>query len=160
MFLISNHLVLVSATTLDSGCAQVHTFFKNSLLIQYDRIDFRREKCHRGSDKNFEEVLKVSLEDNKKILNSFIREFSKTGFENLADLRRVEYGYPSKLLHIIAHFLDGFIGIDTIFYNLIEDSHWISEETTRAIEASPDSYWLIHLDCYSATPDEVALVQQ
>ena len=160
MQLISNHLVLVSALSLEKGRAQVQDFFHNSLLVRYDRMDFRVEKCYGGGDKEFRVALKNSIAANRKTLCNFIEEFKKTGFQTVNDLTKVEHGYPSKMLHIITHFLDGFIGIDSAFYNLIEDNHWISEETTGAIETAPDKFWLIHFDCYSEEPEKAGLIQQ
>ena len=160
MQLISNHLVLVSAPSIEEGFVQVQDFFLNSLLVRYDKIDIRAEKSHGGSDKEFRAALKNSISVNRETLYNFIEEFKKTGFQTAGDLSKVEHGYPSKMLHIITHFLDGFIGIDSAFYNLIEDSHWISEETTRAIEANPKKFWIIRLDCYSETPEKVGIIQQ
>lgn len=160
MQLISSHLVLVSAPTFEKGCSQVQDFFVNTLLVRYDKIDIRTEKCYSASDTKFQAALRDSIAANRKTLHSFVEEFKKTGFQKADDLEHVTHGYPSKMLHIITHFLDGFIGIDSDFYNLIEDSHWIAEETTKAIEAKPKTFWLIHLDGYSQTPETVALVQQ
>lgn len=160
MKLISSHLVLVSALSIEKGCAQVQDFFLNSLLVRYDKIDIRTEKCHGGSDKGFKVALKNSIAVNKKTLCNFIEEFKKTGFQTVDDLTKVEHGYPSKMLHIITHFLDGFIGTDSAFYNLIEDNHWISEGTIKEIKANPENFWLIHLDCYSETPGKVGIIQQ
>ena len=134
-------------------------FFDNTLLGRYDQITIRQAKSYSGSDTGFSDELQKSIAANKKTLNKFIDEFAKTGFQSVKDLKEVECGYPSKLLHIITHFLDGFIGIDTTFYNPIDDSHWLPGHTAEAIEANPDHFWLIHLDGYSETPEKVALVQ-
>jgi hypothetical protein len=158
MQLISSHLILVSAPSIEKGCGQVQEFFLNSLLVRYDKIEIRIEKCHGGNDEEFNVALNNSIAANRKTLCNFIEEFKKTGFQTVNDLAKVEHGYPSKMLHIITHFLDGFIGIDSAFYNLIEDNHWISEETTRAIEATPKKFWLIHLDCYSETPEKAGII--
>ena len=160
MQLIASHLVLVSAPSINKGCAQVNDFFLNSLLVRYDKIDIRTEKCLGGSDKKFNGVLKKSIAANRKILRNFIEEFKKTGFQTAEDLACVKHGYPSKMLHIITHFLDGFIGIDSVFYNLIEDNHWVSEKTFRSIEAVPGNFWLIHLDGYSESPENAGIIQQ
>lgn len=160
MQLISSHLVLISAPSIENGCAQVRDFFLNSLLVRYDKVDIREEKCQSGSDKDFQRALNNGIAANKKILSNFVEEFKKTGFQTVDDLLMVEHGYPSKMLHIITHFIDGFIGIDSVFYNLIEDNHWISEQTFKEIEAEPENFWLIYLDGYSATPEKVAIVQQ
>ncbi|MEJ2057239.1 MAG: hypothetical protein P8X39_05310, partial [Desulfofustis sp.] len=74
------------------------------------------------------------------------------------DLIDLNQGYQSKILHIIAHFLDGFIGIDSVFYNLIDDSHWLSDETRDKIEQQPDRFRLLSLKCYSLTPKEATLL--
>lgn len=159
MQLISNHLILVSAQSIDIGITQVQDFFAKTLLVRYDKIDIIREKCCRGDDNVFHKYLNDSINANQKTLSGFIEELQKTGFHAVTDLHKVKQGYPSKLLHIITHYLDGFIGVDTVFYNLLEDSHWLTEKTTRAISANPKDFWLIHLDCYSKTPDKVAIVQ-
>jgi len=41
--------------------------------------------------------------------------------------------------------LDGFIGIDSVFYNLAEDSHWLSAPLRKTIEQHPEHYWLVPL---------------
>jgi hypothetical protein len=65
-----------------------------------------------------------------------------TGIEDLLALKP---GYPSKVLHILTHMLDGFIGIDSAFYNLVEDSHWLSEPLRTTILRNPEGYWLVPL---------------
>ena len=50
------------------------------------------------------------------------------------------------MLHVITHLLDGFFGIDSYFYNLVEDSHWVSEELRATIKTSPSRYWLIAVE--------------
>jgi len=156
---ISTHLVLVSAPDFDSACSQVRDFFDSTLLVRYDKIDIRRQESFPATDDSFDEVLHQGIADNRGTLHRFIGEFEKTGFKNVDDLHRVECGYPSKLLHIITHFLDGFIGIDSKFYNLIDDSHWLSDDTAAAITETPEQYYVIQLDCFSQSPDKVSLVQ-
>ena len=86
-------------------------------------------------------------------------ELEQTGARTIADLKHVEHGYPSKILHVLTHFLDGFIGIDSHFYNLPDDSHWVNKVRADDIRANSSHYWLIHLDCYSATPEEASLLR-
>jgi hypothetical protein len=159
MQLISNHLVLVSAPDFESACIQVNDFFDKTLLVRYDKIDIQEKKCHSGNDPQFKQALQNGIEVNKTTLNKFIGEFKNTGFKSVEDLKNVECGYQSKLLHIITHFLDGFIGIDSTFYNLTEDSHWISQNLLKEIDNNPKHYWLIQLDCFSESPEKVSLVQ-
>ena len=156
---LSQHLVLVSAPDLESACTQVVEFFDNTLLVRYDRIDIKRHQCYAGDDAAFQNALAKGIETNSATLKKFITEFEKTGFQSVKDLHNVECGYPSKLLHIITHFLDGFIGIDSAFYNLTDSSHWLLEQTRENIKETPHHYWAIQLDCFSETPDKVSLVQ-
>jgi hypothetical protein len=70
-------------------------------------------------------------------------ELQETGLGRAEDLLTLQQGYPSKLLHILTHMLDGFIGIDSVFYNLIEDSHWLSAPLRSTILHKPEHYWLV-----------------
>ena len=156
---LSSHIVLVSAETFENACTQVQDFFEHTLLVRYDKIAIRKSESYSGNNLEFANELAQSIAANRTTLNKFVDEFAKTGFQQIEDFKQVECGYPSKLLHIITHFLDGFIGIDTTFFNLIEDSHWLSDNTREAIKTNPDHYWLIHLDGYSETPEKAALVR-
>ncbi len=160
MKLITNHQVLVTAPSIENGIAQVEVFFINTLLVKYDKIDIDKEKCLRGDETAFQEVLDNSIKENRKTLAEFIKEFERTGISTVSNLNALKQGYPSKLLHIIAHFLDGFIGIDSVFYNLIEESHWVSDAMLQTIATNPENFQLIHLNGYSSSPDKVALERQ
>jgi len=43
--------------------------------------------------------------------------------------------------------------------NLLDDSHWLPAATRQRIEEQPGHYWLLHLDCYSATPEEAGILR-
>lgn len=156
---LSSHLVLVTGKDYTTASTQVQNFFDNSLLVQYDHIAIRAEKSRSAADAGFTKLLEEGLEANRITLEKFVNEFEKTGFQSVRDFLQIPCGYPSKLLHIITHFVDGFIGIDTHFYNLIDDSHWLPDNTAEAIADDPNQHWLIHLDGYSETPEKVSLVQ-
>jgi len=156
---LSSHIVLVTSKDYATASTHVQNFFDTTLLVQYDRIAIRDEKSFSADDSGFAELLEEALETNRTTLEKFVNEFEKTGFKSVRDFLQIPCGYPSKLLHIITHFVDGFIGIDTQFYNLIDDSHWLPDNTAAAIADDPNHYWLIHLDGYSETPEKVSLVQ-
>jgi hypothetical protein len=61
-------------------------------------------------------------------------------------LSELPQGFRTKMLHVITHFLDGFFGIDTYFYNLEEDSHWVSEQARRRIREAPSDYRLLSVE--------------
>lgn len=155
--LLGKHVILVSAPTADDGKGKVRKFFQETSLVRYDQIDIQEEVLC-GLDSCFQDRLELAQQENKRLLNGFIEELAAAGCRTKQDLSRVSQGYQSKILHIVAHFLDGFIGIDSAFYNLVDDSHWLLDETAAAIAESPKDYWLFSLRGYSMTPKEAALL--
>ena len=158
MELLARHLILAGAETRDECRTHILGFFDQTSLVRYDRIEVIDDSVLCGTDNDFQALLKNGVEKNRNTLAGFIKELGNTGFGSKDDLVSLEQGYPSKILHIIAHFLDGFIGIDTYFYNLVDDSHWVTNDTSRKIEENPGRFWLFSLDCYSITPREAALL--
>jgi hypothetical protein len=158
MKLLAQHIVLTSGTNKEECRTQVLHFFEQTSLVRYDRISIDDTSIISGSHQDFSTRLAKGLQRNEEVLAKLIEELKGAGFENRKDLRSLPQGYPSKVLHIIAHFLDGFIGIDTAFYNLIDDSHWIPEGTSERMTDAPEQFWLFSLDCYSMTPREAAVL--
>lgn len=158
MKILARHLILVSGEHYEDCRAQIDSFFEKTTLVQYDRISIDNDAVVNGGNEHFSARLKSGLDRNHAVLAKFIDELETIGFEKRSDLPSLKQGYPSKLLHIIAHFLDGFIGIDTAFYNLVDDSHWVSSKTGEQLTSQPEKFWLVPLDCYSMTPREAALL--
>ena len=75
-----------------------------------------------------------------------IHELQESGYHTLVELAEIKQGYESKTLHTLVHLLDGFIGIDSKFYNLIENSHLISASLRREIKQTPAHYWLLQIE--------------
>lgn len=156
---IAQHKVLVAGESFANCCDQVHRFFDLTSLVIYDCIQVIDDKCRSGLDQDFFEMVAAAEQKNRSTLNGLIDDLKQTGANSIDDLRRLEHGYPSKVLHVISHLLDGFIGIDSHFYNLPADSHWLSKAAQQAIRQDPAGFWLIHIDCYSATPGEAGLLR-
>lgn len=157
---ISRHKVLLAGDSFDHCSSQVHRFFDLTSLVIYDCIEARPEQSCSGLDAGFIDRIGDAESRNRRQVRELIAELEKTGIRTTADLHAIEQGYVSKTLHILSHFLDGFIGIDSYFYNLLDDSHWLPPRTAAAILATPHRYWLIHIDCYSATPEEAGLLRR
>jgi len=87
--------------------------------------------------------METGIAANRTFCSALLKELQETGLTELEDLLAIQPGYPSKLLHILTHMLDGFIGTDSVFYNLVEDSHWLSEPLRSTIQQNPESYWLV-----------------
>ncbi len=156
---ISQHKVLVAGDSFEHCTQQVRRFFDLTSLVIYDCIEPRREESRSGLDADFPKRIEEAIDRNRRLVREFTADLEKAGVHSTAELPTVEQGFVSKTLHILAHFLDGFVGIDSHFYNLLDDSHWLPAPTAAAIAEDPGRYWLIHIDCYSATPDEAGILR-
>ena len=157
MELLARHMVLSEGESPETCRTQVINYFERTSLVHYDTIVIDEDiLC--GSDPTFGQQLDLGLKRNRQTLDKFIEELGATGFEKRDDLMGLNQGYQSKILHIIAHFVDGFIGIDSVFYNLVDDSHWLSAATKKQIDREPKRFNLLFLKCYSMTPKEASLL--
>lgn len=156
---IAQHKILVAGDSYTNCCDQVHRFFNLTSLVIYDCIQVIEENCLNGLDEDFHDQLKSAEQKNRDMVAKLTDELQQTGVDTIADLKTLEHGYPSKVLHVLSHFLDGFIGIDSFFYDLAADSHWLSDTSLAKLSMSPDHYWLIHIDCYSASPGEAGILR-
>ncbi len=134
---------LVEADSYAKSCKKVMYFLETTSLVKYDSVAFSPELAFSASDHAFWDALSNALEKNKQSINALIDELQGSGYRQISELAEMEQGYVSKTLHILVHFLDGFIGIDSSFYNIIEDSHQISDSLHKKIKQSPDNYWLL-----------------
>lgn len=155
---MATHLVLVNGDSYEKCQGHVTKFFELTSLVNYDRIDISKKKSVAATDPEFDARLNGAIAHNKNTLKNFVIELEQAGLKTSADLLELESGYPSKTLHIVAHFLDGFIGIDSFFYNLIDDSHWLPSTTRSAVEKEKEHHWLIYLEGYSGTPELAAVL--
>jgi hypothetical protein len=155
---ISRHKLLVAGDSYDHCLMQIHKFFDLTSLVIYDCIEADPKQSVAGLDAAFLPAVNSAIARNREIMQSLIDELTANGIKTQTDLLAIEQGYLSKTLHILSHFLDGFVGIDSYFYNLLDDSHWLPATRQQEIDKSPQSYWLIHVDGYSATPEEAGLL--
>lgn len=156
---LAQHLVLVAGNSFEHCRDQVEKFFALTSLVIYDCIEVRREMSRCGLDAGFFSEVAAAEGRNRAMVASLVGELENLAGKNLAGLQGLPQGYASKTLHILSHFLDGFIGIDSSFYNLLDDSHWLPEATRQRIIERPGQFWLLHLDCYSATPQEAGILR-
>lgn len=158
MKLISRHKILVAGTSYEHCSLQVQKFFDLTSLVIYDCVEADIEQSISGLDADFFPAIQRATSRNREIMRTLQVDLAAYGVVNIEDLLNIEQGYASKTLHILSHFLDGFVGIDSHFYNLIDDSHTLSETRQQEIEKAPENYWLIHINGYSATPEEAGLL--
>jgi len=155
---ISQHNVLVGGDSFAHCSDQVRRFFDLTTLIIYDCIEITEDKSFSGLDADFFSQIERAEDKNRQRVQRLIDELDSAGLHKTRDFINIDQGYLSKTFHILSHFLDGFIGIDSHFYNLLDDSHWLPAETRELIITNPSRYWLLHLDGYTATPEEASLL--
>jgi hypothetical protein len=125
---------------------KVLLFFQRYQLVRFSDITILESRSIAASNTGFSVRLREAIQSNRTILQDLIKELQDEKVSTLNDLNELPQGYKTKLLHIITHFLDGFFGIDTYFYNLFEDSHWVSDKMQKMIEENPADFWLLSLD--------------
>ncbi len=157
---ISRHKILVAGSSFANCCGQVQNFLDLTTLLNYDHIKISRKESLSGLDTDFLNSLQTAENKNRDTVRSLIAELKKNGIHKAEDLLQIEQGYLSKTFHVLGHFLDGFIGIDSYFYNLPDDSHWFTPQREEECKKAPETFWLIHVDCFSMSLKEAGLVQR
>ncbi|MCF8056814.1 MAG: hypothetical protein K9K37_09255 [Desulfocapsa sp.] len=143
---IAAPVFLVEEDTYAQGCERVTHFLDKSALVTYENISFTPDHSCSASDDMFWAMVDKGLEKNRQSVIGLINELQESGYSTLTELAAMEQGYESKILHTLVHLLDGFIGIDSAFYNLIEDSHLLSTSLRRKIKQRPKHYQLIQIN--------------
>lgn len=155
---ISEHKMLLTGESFDHCSAQVHKFFDLTSLVIYDCIEAVESQSSSSLDADFFDRIITAEKHNRQMVQDLINELVKAKIRKTEDFLNIEQGYLSKTLHILSHFLDGFIGIDSYFYNLIDDSHWLPPPTAQAIHDKAHHFWLLHVNCYATTAEEAGLL--
>ena len=137
------HEILVKGDDFETCKAKVLQFFERYELVRYSQIDVAQDASLAAGAPDFDDRLQKAILKNREILHELIDELHREGVDTLHDLAALPQGYKTKMLHVITHILDGFFGIDTYFYNLEEDSHWVSDVLSKKIHAYSSKYWLL-----------------
>jgi len=157
------HQFLTPAPSREAAQARVSLFFAKNFLVKYDQVTLLAERTIGAGEAEFWGWLAAGVAANRQVVAELLGELGDGGFEKLTDLMDIPRGYQSKLLHIIAHMLDGFFGVDSVFYNLEEDSHGLSDRLAAVIRANPGGFWLVEAECASDTghdPDRLDLIRR
>jgi len=141
--MILHHDILVKGDTPEICRNRVERFFSSYQLIRYDSLTIADYGILPAATPDFQSRLEQGIQKNRDILESFLTELSHEHVATLQDLADIRQGYASALLHTACHILDGFFGIDTFFYNLEEDSHWVTEQLSSRIKTEPAGYYLL-----------------
>jgi len=140
------HEILVKGKDLETCKGRVLRFFRDYQLVLYSSVTILQDELLPASDPGFGKRLDRAERENRRILHELVEELRGEGVALMDDLENMPQGYRTKMLHVIIHLLDGFFGIDSHFYNLEEDSHWVSEELKRKMAGAPSAYWLLTME--------------
>jgi hypothetical protein len=138
-----SHRILVMGPDLEKSTAHALRFLAHTPLVQYDSSRVIAAESCSGEDNRFWPWLEEGVTANRQVLAKLLADLRAAGTKDFQDLLRMPQGFQSKIIHTVAHLLDGFFGIDSIFYSLPEDSHWLSDTLRNQIEASPEEFWLL-----------------
>jgi len=152
------HWMLCAGDDFATARGSVRSFFKKSILLAYDDVYAVEHTSCSAEDERFWRELEAGVAANRLVLRGFLDDLRAEGCREIEDLTTLSLGYPSKVLHLIAHLLDGFIGIDSVFYNLLEDSHWLSDELRDIIRETPARYWLVKVEASFMSAETAAII--
>ncbi|MEW6594962.1 MAG: hypothetical protein AB1413_08860 [Thermodesulfobacteriota bacterium] len=133
-------------------------FFARTPLVRYDLVAVDEAASCPASHPDFWPRVEEGMRQNQMVLHDLIGELKESGLRRFDDLCTLPKGYQSKLVHTVAHLVDGFFGIDTVFYNLADDSHTISPQLRQEIEANPGEYWLLKIHAELKAADRESFV--
>ncbi|MGL1932557.1 MAG: hypothetical protein OCC45_12500 [Desulfotalea sp.] len=155
---IAEHRILLKASAFKYACRQIMSYFERSRIVLYDSTHIIEEQSYPASQPEFMISMNQAIDKNKVSIRKLIKNLEDLGIKKISDLQDIEQGYPSKTLHLLTHFSDGFIGVDSSFYNLVDDSHSVPKATLKDINEAPDTYWIICLDAFSTTPERANII--
>lgn len=143
---VYSHEILVAGADFSTCEAKVRRFFSRTELVRYDGVRIAAPEALRGDAPGFWPRLEQGVAANRRVVGELLEELDREGIESLADIREMDQGSGSKVFHTIAHLLDGFFGIDSAFYNLEDDSHWVSPLLRERIKTEPASFRLLPVE--------------
>lgn len=143
---LKKHMILCKGIDFKAARRHSENFFDKSMLLHYEKLNISIDKSLNGTATTFWAEMDLGIQANRQVLKVFVNELKDAGYSSLEDFSQIPVGYSSKVFHIIAHILDGFVGIDSEFYNMLEDSHWVSDELRKTITIEPEKYWLLYVE--------------
>ncbi len=161
MRLVINHEMLVDGPDFESCRDKVLHFFDNTILVKYDTIEVVGAESRSALEPEFWPRVEKGIAANREVVAGFFETLRKEGFTSFTDCLAMPQGFASKTLHTVVHLLDGFFGVDSILYNLVEDSLWLSERCRRRIGKNPEQFRLLKVKAGAGSkdPDRLAILR-
>lgn len=139
------HTILVMAPDFEKSAGHALRFLDRTPLVRYDAVRVVAEESCSGTDPRFWPALEKGLAGNRQVVAQLSDELRAAGTKEFSDLLTMPQGFQSKLFHTMAHMLDGFFGIDSRFFSILEDSHWLGDSLREQMEEEPEDFWLIRV---------------
>lgn len=137
-----SHEILTKGSDFEFSKKRVLRFFERYKLVNYSQVNVLENESIPASSPDFEVRLTAAILKNQQ---PGVVQLQTEGFKTIQDLQTMPQGYMTRVFHVITHLLDGKFGLDTHFYNLEEDSHWVSDEFFNKIKADTSFYWLLSI---------------
>ena len=141
--ILGQHHLLLASSSRKSAAQHAHFFFEHNDLVRYDSVIIASSAIIPGTDPDFFNKIEEGLKANRQAINSLVRELQAEGAADPQTWATLQQGYATKLLHTAIHLLDGFFGVDSALYNLIEHTHQVTAPLLSRIQKNPGQYWLV-----------------
>lgn len=151
--ILGQHDLLLESSSRETAIQHAHYFFEHNQLVRYDSLVIDSGAIISGNDLEFLNKVKAGIEANREAINRLVKELHREGAADPQNWASLKQGYASKLLHTTIHLLDGFFGIDSALYNLIENSHQVTNSLLTNMQKNPEQYWLVPVKGISAHGD-------
>lgn len=138
-----SHSFLVRSQSAELSGQHVQRYLDGNQLVRYADLLIRQDDILNAADHDFWLLLEQGLQANTAFTKRMLTHLKEEGITRLDQLLDMNQGYATKVLHTLTHMLDGFIGIDSVLYNLIEDSHRLSTSLAATIRNQPEEFWLV-----------------
>jgi len=151
--ILGQHDLLLESSSRETAEQHARYFFDHNELVRYDSVTIENGAIICANGPEFFSSIESGIKANRQAINRLLEELHAEGAADPQTWSTLQQGYASKLLHTTVHLLDGFFGIDSALYNLIENSHQVTGTLQSKIKESPEKYWLVTVKGISAHGD-------
>ena len=139
------HVFLLKSADAAECLERVQRYLSSYDLLRYSRVESGDAPPMPASDPDFQSRLEEGMGENRRRLRSLLDELRREGIETLEDLGELSQGHLTNTLHTVTHLLDGFFGIDSHFFNLVEGTHEVSDVMREKMASDPGQYMLVEV---------------
>ena len=139
------HVFLLQGADAAECLERIRRYLFTYDLLRYSRVEIAGDPPLQATDRDFPGRLEDGIAENRRRLQALFDELRQEGVETLGDLGNLSQGHLTNTLHTATHLLDGFFGIDSFFFSLVEGTHEISGQLQKKIASDPGRYMLVEV---------------